>query len=490
MEISNNRKDWTLEKLGDFADYGKGKNPKNQSSVKTDIFKYPYINIKAFEKGIIESYTDGEKCNFCSENDFLMVWDGSRFGLVGKGIKGALGSTLMKINFPRIENQFAYYFLKSKYLEINSKPKGTGTPHVNPELLWNYIFPIAPLLEQRAIVSKIEQLFSDLDNGIENFKKAQAQLKIYRQAILKNACEGKLVPTAAELARVGGRDYEPADVLLARILKERREKWNGKGKYKEPAVPDTTELSELPEFPGGWEWINAEQLTTVITDGEHITPERSESGILLLSARNILNGKLSLEKVDYVPKHVYDKISNRLKIEPGDVLLSCSGSVGRSCVAPNGLNFTLVRSVAVLKPVIENGNYISYCLRSPILQKQINEKKTQTAQSNIFQGKIRKLIFPLPPISEQRRIVAEVERRLSLCDKMKSTIAESLQKAESLRQSILKKAFEGKLLNEKELKEARNAPDWEPAEKLVERIRQEKQIKEKNNKPTRRKTYG
>lgn len=258
MEINNNRKDWALERLGDFAVYEKGKMPKNQSPLQTDIFKYPYVNIQAFEKGIIEAYTDGEKCNFCSENDFLMVWDGSRFGLIGKGIKGAIGSTLMKINFPGIENHFAYYFLKSKYLEINSKPKGTGTPHVNPELLWNYIFPIAPLPEQRAIVSKIEQLFSDLDNGIENFKKAQAQMKRYRKSVLKAACEGKLVPTEAELACAQGRDYEAADVLLVRILKERREKWNGKGKYKEPAVPDT---NGLPELPKGWGWASIEQVT-------------------------------------------------------------------------------------------------------------------------------------------------------------------------------------------------------------------------------------
>ncbi|NQE44673.1 hypothetical protein C5S31_01455, partial [ANME-1 cluster archaeon GoMg2] len=101
--------------------------------------------------------------------------------------------------------------------------------------------------------------------------------------------------------------------------------------------------------------------------------------------------------------------------------------------------------------------------------------KTQTAQSNIFQGKIRKIIFPLPPLAEQHRIVAEVERRLSVCDNMEATITESLEKAESLRQSILKKAFEGKLLNEKELEDARNAPDWEPAEKLLERIKAEKE---------------
>jgi type I restriction enzyme S subunit len=113
------------------------------------------------------------------------------------------------------------------------------------------LIPLPPLPEQRAIVSKIEQLFSDLDNGIENCKKAQAQLKHYRQSVLKAACEGRLVPTEAELARAEGRDYEAADVLLARILKERREKWNGKGKFKEPDVPDT---NGLPELPDGWCW--------------------------------------------------------------------------------------------------------------------------------------------------------------------------------------------------------------------------------------------
>ena len=108
-----------------------------------------------------------------------------------------------------------------------------------------------------------------------------------------------------------------------------------------------------------------------------------------------------------------------------------------------------------------------------------------TAQPHLYLGKIRVFPIPLPPLAEQRRIVAEVERRLSVCDKMEATIAESLKKAESLRQSILKKAFEGKLLNEKELEEARAAPDWEPAGKLLERIKTEKintQTKKKGKK--------
>ena len=164
-------KGWKIERLGNIAISEKGKKPKNQSGEKTDKYCYPYVDIEAFEKGVIKSYTDGVKCVLCDEDDFLMVWDGSRSGLVGKGIKGALGSTLVRISLPDINNLYAYYFLLSKYKEINTRAKGSGTPHVDPDLLWNYAFPIPPNLEtQQAIVNKIESLFDEIDEGIGRLK--------------------------------------------------------------------------------------------------------------------------------------------------------------------------------------------------------------------------------------------------------------------------------------------------------------------------------
>ena len=179
-----------------------------------------------------------------------------------------------------------------------------------------------------------------------------------------------------------------------------------------------------------------------------------------------MNGALSLENVDYVPESVYDSITKRLEVSPNDVLLSCSGSVGRSCVAPPGLKFTLVRSVAVLKPTLEMGKFLSIALRSPLLQSQIDTKKTQTAQANIFQGKIKTLVLPLPPFAEQTRIVAEVERRLSVIDELEMQVEANLKRAERLRQAILKRAFEGKLVSQD--------PNDEPASALLERIRRTK----------------
>ena len=147
-------------------------------------------------------------------------------------------------------NLFGFYFLLT--IKLGDYSRATTVPSVRKSDVEQIPIPLPPLPEQRRIVTKIEELFTRLDAGVSELKKTQAQLKRYRQSVLKAACEGKLVPTEAELAKAEGRAYEPADVLLARILKERREKWNGKGKYKEPAAPDTSGLQALPE---GWGWV-------------------------------------------------------------------------------------------------------------------------------------------------------------------------------------------------------------------------------------------
>ena len=339
---------------------------------------------------------------------------------------------------------------------------------------------VAPSAEQHRIVAEIEKHFTRLDAAVASLKRAQAKLKRYRASVLKAACDGRLVPTEAELARAEGRDCEPAGRLLERILKERRAKWEAaelvsmraqgrepkndhwKAKYKEPAPPDTT---DVPEPAEGWVWASAEQCTVRVTDGEHITPKRSNSGVLLLSARNVHDGRLVLDDVDFIPEYVYQDLSKRLTIDPDDVLLSCSGTVGRSCVVPPGLKFSLVRSVAVLKPLFGMGQFLSYAIRSPSLQDQINSKKTQTAQSNIFQGRIKTLTIPLPPVVEQRRIVAEVDRRLSMIQVADAAVEFNLKRAKRLRQSILKRAFEGRLVVQD--------PNDEPASVLLARIRAE-----------------
>ena len=475
MDLINERKDWALEKLGHFADYEKGKKPKNQFSKQNNIFKYPYVDIQAFEKGIFNSYTDGENCRFCSEDDFLMVWDGSRSGFVGKGINGVLGSTLMKINFPGIENHFAFYFLKSKYLEINTRPKGTGTPHVNPDLLWNYIFPIAPLPEQRAIVAKIEQLFSDLDNGIANLKKAQEQLKIYRQAVLKKALEGELTRKWREEQT----DLPSAEELLQQI-KEGREKhyqkqldewkkavkeWEDKGKEgKKPSrpkkpkeLPPLTEekMNELPELPERWCWVKVDKLLEHDQYSIKAGPFGSalkkqfyvKSGYKIYGQEQVISGNPYFGDY-YIDNNKYNELIS-CAIKPQDILISLVGTVGKVLILPDNIDHGIINPRLIkisLNECFYKTIFFKYYFESMFLKSLYKIHAHGATMEIINLGIIQDLPFPFCSTQEQHQIVCEIETRLSVCDKLEKAIAEALQKSEALRQSILKKAFDGKLL--------------------------------------------
>jgi type I restriction enzyme S subunit len=181
---------------------------------------------------------------------------------------------------------------------------------------------------------------------------------------------------------------------------------------------------------------------------------------------NVYSGELLLDDIKDIG--VNDKKIERVFLEAGDLLVvEGNGSIS-PCVHQNHI-------IKVRFNPIEIGKYVFLWILSTNGRKQVTNVASSTSGLYTLNiSKVSRLPIPLPPLAEQRRIVAEVERRLSVSYKMEETITESLQKAESLHQNILKKAFEGKLLNKNELEKARNAPDWEPAEKLLERIKADK----------------
>lgn len=338
----------------------------------------------------------------------------------------------------KINGRYLFHYISYRMAEITGGSRGSTIKYIRLADLRDHPIRVPNLETQIEIVAEIETQLSRLDEAVANLQRVKANLKRYKASVLKAAVEGRLVETEASIAQREGRSYETGEQLLQRILEERQEKWAGRGKYKEPSSPDANGFCVLPE---GWVWASGDQLTSVITDGEHITPRRTPDGVLLLSARNVLNGSLALEDVDYVPEEEYERIARRIEIQAGDVLLSCSGTVGRSCVVPFGLRFTLVRSVAVLRPVIVLSELMAYMLQSPLGQSQIDDRKTQTAQANLFQGKIRQLVFALPPFAEQVRIVAEVDRQLTIIHGVEAEVDTSLQRAKVLRQTVLTDAF-------------------------------------------------
>ena len=385
---------------------------------------------------------------------------------------------------------FICYYLQQgsfrDYLATNASGVGGSLMRVRDTTFADYPLPLAPLAEQRRIVAEIEKQFTRLDASVAALKRVQANLKRYRASVLKAACEGKLVPTEAELAQSEGRDYEPADRLLERILSERRARWESqekrRGKYKEPVAPDT---SDLPELPEGWVWAMVAQLLARSEYGTSVKCNYESDGLPVLRIPNIVAGELDLIDLKYATGPV--PIDSETALAKGDVLMCrTNGSV------------SLVGKTAVVNTELEPYHgFASYLLRFRLIEAEMMPKwfhiyatsqlgrafieqhaASSAGQNNVSLSLIHAMPIPLPPLAEQRRIVAEVEQRLSVINQIEATVEANLARAERLRQSILKQAFSGKLVPQD--------PNDEPASVLLERIRAEREAAESAAKPKRR----
>lgn len=372
-----------------------------------------------------------------------------------------------------ILNDFLWYWFSK--LDLRKLYDGSNVPQINNKDIEPLLFPLPPLPEQRAIVSKIELLFSELDNGIANLKLAQEQLKVYRQAVLKKAFEGELTRKWREQQT----NLPDARDLLEHIRKEREEAAKTSGK-KTKIVKSLTEndLSELPRLPEKWLWVKFGEACDKIFDGTHFSPKNNPQGdYKYITAKNIKGGYLDLSDLSYVTKKDHCEIFSRCDVKKGDILYIKDGATtGKACMNPLNEEFSLLSSVGVFRvnEKFISPKYIEHYLNAEVTRHQVLKNVAGVAITRLTLVKLNNSTLILPPNEEQQTIVLEIETRLSICDKVEQDIEDNLVIAEALRQSILKKAFEGKLLNERELEEVCNADDWEPAEVLVERIKAEK----------------
>jgi len=208
-------------------------------------------------------------------------------------------------------------------------------------------------------------------------------------------------------------------------------------------APHLYKKTELGWLPKDWEVKPLGSLAIKVTDGDHHTPIRQSSGIYLLSARNVTNGKILLSDVDFVGEVEYQRMIKRCHPESGDVLISCSGSVGRVSLVPEGLKCVLVRSAALVKPdrVKLLPHFAEWALRSDELQKQIKDSQFQAAQPNLFQGAIKRLNIPLPPSNEQKTI----SERLNLIQSKEDTENDFVDKLRQQKAGLMQDLLTGKV---------------------------------------------
>ena len=292
---------------------------------------------------------------------------------------------------------------------------------------------LAPLPEQHRIVAEIETQFTRLDASVAALRRARANLKRYRASVLKDACEGRLVPTEAELARSEGRDYEPAAVLLERILAERRARWESqekrRGKYKEPSAPDT---STLPQLPEGWAWATLSQLSELkggVTKGQRYKSEQMLREVPYLRVANVQRGFLDLKHVSTI--ETSQENIDQLRLKPGDVLFTEGGDrdkLGRGWVWKGEIEECIHQNHVFRARPLSNSvipEFVSWWGNSfgQDFFSRFGKQTTNLASINLTVLSL--FPVPLPPLAEQRRIVAEVERRLSVIQQAEATVEAS-----------------------------------------------------------------
>jgi len=422
-----------------------------------------------------------------------------------------------------VDPKFVSYQLLSRgssYFTQNAQ-QVVGMASISQPQVSRFPLTLAPLREQRRIVAEIEKQFTRLDAGIAALRRTQANLKRYRAAVLKAACEGRLVPTEAELARkealfggsihgkareagstpaalhrvqkvvspgltsptkraagsnpvgrpmsgfrdaqvagsnlsvptsadtlgVGGStpsaspSFETGEQLLQRTLVKRRENWSGRGKYMEPQSPKQPASDTLP---AGWTWATFEQLSERVTVGfvGSMKHEYVESGVPFLRGQNVRENRFDPDGLLYVSRSFHETLS-KSALQPGDLAVVRSGGVGVTCVIPPTLKEANCSDLVLIqRPLGFIPQYGAYYMNS-LAKRHVEAGKVGVALTHFNTKSVAALAVPLPPLSEQRRIVAEVERRLSVVEELETIVSANLQRATRLRQSILQRAFSG-----------------------------------------------
>lgn len=380
---------------------------------------------------------------------------------------------------PVIDGDFLKFLLHQQaFVDFAMSRVSGDRPRVKFDALAEFEFLLPPHSEQRRIAEKIETLFAEVDKGEESLRQVQALLARYRQSVLKAAVTGEL--TADWRAQRAGQLEHGRD-LLARILKARRENWQGRGKYKEPVEPDTRNLPELPE---GWVWAAVEQIAEVIGG---LTKNAKRSAMELrrpmLRVANVYQNRLDLSEIHETGVAEFEL--ERVALRPLDLLVvegnGSKDQIGRMAVWRGEIAGAVHQNHLIKVRLIEPGlvELLLWWFQSATGRRIIEDVASSTSGLYTLSiSKIEALSVPIPSFEEAQVISGRLKQEFARLEALDRIVEQELRRSAALRQAILKDGFEGRLVPQD--------PSDEPASELLARIRAQRAAQP--GKTTRRKT--
>ena len=393
--------------------------------------KYFFINGNNLSEGNIIIKDDTKKVD---ESQYLKYRKELNDNTVFVSINGTIGNIAFYNNEPVILGKSACYFnliikefkaymywlLKTDYFLKYAITNATGSTIKNVSLktMNDFLVPLPPLEEQKRIVAKIEELLP----YIEKYGKAEEHLtalnttfpEALKKSILQEAVQGKLVPQ--------NPDDEPASVLLERIRAEKQKLIKeGKIKKEKPLAPITEE--EIPfDIPESWEWVHLQEICSLIADVDHNMPKAvpESEGKLFLSAKDLLDdGTINYtENVKYISQEDFDRLSKKAKPTLNDIIYSRIGAaLGKARVVYSDRDFIVSYSCCVIRTLIDE-EYLRYYLESPFILRHSVLARQSIGVPDLGMGEIKQYLVALPPLKEQKRIVAKIEELMQYCDKL------------------------------------------------------------------------
>lgn len=417
---------WRWVRLGTigYTNIGLTYRPKDQTMDGVIVLRSSNIqNGKMVYEDIVKVNMEIPDNKMCKVGDILICARNGSKRLVGKSAivdKAGMSFGAFMAIFRSVCNQYIIHVINSAYFR-NSLLGDTGTTTINQitqDMLKNSLVPLPPLAEQKRIVAKIEELLPLIDRYAVAYEKLeQFNAKFpedMKKSILQFAIQGKLVEQRPEEGT--GEELYRQIVKNRELLIER--KVIKRDKRTETAIDPNAIPFDVPE---NWKWVTLGSILNKLTDGTHKTPKYTTDGIKFVSVKDMSNGVLSLENTKFISAEEHQELYARCNPEKGDILLSKVGTTGVPAIVNTTEQFSLFVSVALLKFDREciDLKFLYYMLMSPLVQTQATENTRGVGNKNWVLDAIANTMVVLPPLAEQKRIVAKLEEILPLCERLK-----------------------------------------------------------------------